>query len=136
MTRHIILVEYSFIGILLLFSFILSCIIFGASYIFIVSQPDNEKLSSYECGFDPYEDARNAFDVRFYLIAILFLLFDVETVLIFPWTASLGQLPPLGYWSVMDFVLELVLGFVYAWKVGALEWDHKSFEQTKIVPTL
>lgn len=107
-----------FIGISLLLAFI----IFGASYLLSFSKADNEKLSSYECGFDPYEDARNAFDVRFYLVAILFLLFDIETIFLFPWAMTLSQLPALGYWSMMDFLLELVIGFIYAWQIGSLEW--------------
>jgi len=115
--------EYSPALIYLCFSLILASIIFGASYTLALAESDNEKLSSYECGFDPYEDARNAFDVRFYLVAILFLLFDIETVFIFPWAASLSQLPPIGYWSVIDFLFELVIGFIYAWQIGSLDWE-------------
>ena len=90
--------------------------------VFSLHRACNEKLSSYECGFDPYEDVRNAFDVRFYLVAILFLLFDIETIFLFPWAMTLSQLPALGYWSMMDFLLELVIGFIYAWQIGSLEW--------------
>jgi len=114
--------EYYPILIFLIISVALAFIIFGASYLLSYSKADSEKLSSYECGFDPYEDARNAFDVRFYLVAILFLLFDIETVFVFPWAVSLSQLPSIGYWSMMDFLFELVVGFVYAWKIGSLEW--------------
>ncbi|CAN0460500.1 unnamed protein product [Ascophyllum nodosum] len=88
-----------------------------------MSEADSEKLSSYECGFDPYEDARNAFDVRFYLVAIIFLLFDIETVFLFPWAASLSQLPAIGYWSMIDFLFEFIIGFIYAWQIGSLDWE-------------
>nr|QWK44940.1 NADH dehydrogenase subunit 3 [Protohalopteris sp.] len=114
--------EYYPVLLFLVVGFILAVIIFGASYFLVFSKADNEKLSSYECGFDPYEDARNAFDVRFYLVAILFLLFDIETIFLFPWAITLSQLPSLGYWSMMDFLLELVVGFIYAWQIGSLEW--------------
>lgn len=114
--------EYYSILIFLSIGVVLALIIFGASYLLAISKADSEKLSSYECGFDPYEDARNAFDVRFYLVAILFLLFDIETVFVFPWAISLSQLPSVGYWSMMDFLFELIVGFIYAWKIGSLEW--------------
>jgi NADH-quinone oxidoreductase subunit A len=104
-------------------SLVLATIIFGASYLLAALRPDTEKLSTYECGFDPYEDARNAFDVRFYLVAILFIIFDLETVFIFPWAVNLAHLSSMGYWAIVDFLVELTLGFVYAWKVGALEWE-------------
>merc|ERR1711966_239142 len=94
--------EYTSILILFVISTILAVIIFGASYILSVRNPDTEKLSSYECGFDPYEDARNVFDVRFYLVAILFIIFDLEAVFLFPWAVSLGDLDSLSYWSMVD----------------------------------
>lgn len=84
---------------------------------------DTDKLSAYECGFDPFDDARNRFDVRFYLVAILFIVFDLEAAFLFPWALSLGKLPALGFWSMFDFLFELGIGFVYAWKVHALEWE-------------
>lgn len=114
--------EYYPVLLFFLISILLAFLIFGLSYILAFSKADSEKLSSYECGFDPYEDARNAFDVRFYLVAILFLLFDIETVFVFPWAVSLSQLPSVGYWSMMDFLFELIVGFIYAWKIGSLEW--------------
>jgi len=115
--------EYIYIGVFALVSAILAIIILLLSYTLSTLLPDTEKLSTYECGFDPYEDARNAFDVRFYLVAILFIIFDIETVFLFPWGACLSMLPPLGIWCIVDFLIELCLGFVYAWKVGALEWE-------------
>jgi len=115
--------EYSNIGLFALVSGVLALIIFILAYLISIFIPDTEKLSTYECGFDPYEDARNAFDVRFYLVAILFIIFDIETVFLYPWRASLCWLSPLGIWCIFDFFVELCLGFVYAWKVGALEWE-------------
>jgi NADH-quinone oxidoreductase subunit A len=88
-----------------------------------VQSPDSEKLSAYECGFDPYEDARHTFDVRFYLVAILFIIFDIEAMFLFPWAVSLSHISSLGFWSMIDFVVELGVGYIYAWKIGALEWE-------------
>jgi len=84
---------------------------------------DSEKLSSYECGFKPFDDARMKFDVRFYLIAILFIIFDLEAAYLFPWAVSFREIGAVGYWTMMVFVGELVVGLVYAWRKGALEWD-------------
>jgi NADH-quinone oxidoreductase subunit A len=108
-----------FLGIAIL----LAVIIIFFSYVLSVQNPDTEKLSSYECGFEPYEDARNIFDVKFYIVAILFILFDIEAMFLLPWCLSLSQLSTLGFWSMIDFVLELGVGFIYVWYVGALEWD-------------
>ena len=102
---------------------LLAVIIIFFSYVLSVQNPDTEKLSSYECGFEPYEDARNIFDVKFYIVAILFILFDIEAMFLLPWCLSLSQLSTLGFWSMIDFVLELGVGFIYVWYVGALEWD-------------
>jgi NADH-quinone oxidoreductase subunit A len=85
--------------------------------------PDTEKTSAYECGFDPYEDARNVFDIRFYLVAILFIIFDLEAVYFFPWCMSLSLLSGDSLWGMVDFIFELGVGLIYAWEVGALEWD-------------
>ena len=102
----------------------------GLSVAFIVinfilspQNPDPEKLSAYECGFDPYEDARNAFDVRFYIVAILFIIFDLEAMFLFPWVVSITHISSMGLWVMVDFLIELSIGFVYAWKIGALEWE-------------
>lgn len=100
----------------------LACVIFGASYFFAIHKPDTEKLSAYECGFDPYEDARQAFDVRFYLVAMLFIIFDLEAMYLFPLAVSFSQVGPIGFWILIDFFVELVVGFYYAWQIGALEW--------------
>ena len=115
--------EFSKIGILFVFSVILASIILFLSYRLSTYNPDTEKLSTYECGFDPYEDARNVFDVRFYLVAILFIIFDLEAVFFFPWCVSFSFLNMDGFLVMIDFILELLVGFIYAWEVGALEWE-------------
>ena len=85
--------------------------------------PDSEKLSPYECGFEAFEDARMKFDVRYYLVAILFILFDLEIAFLFPWAVTLNEIGALGFWSMMIFLFILVVGFVYEWMKGALEWE-------------
>lgn len=86
-------------------------------------KPDSEKLAAYECGFDPFGDARGKFDVRFYLVAILFIIFDLEVAFLFPWAVSLGEIGKAGFWSMMGFLSVLTVGFIYEWKKGALEWE-------------
>tara|TARA_B100000686_G_scaffold320406_1_gene372033 strand:+ start:558 stop:926 length:369 start_codon:yes stop_codon:yes gene_type:complete len=86
-------------------------------------KPDPEKLSTYECGFEAFGDSRMEFDVRFYLVAILFIIFDLEIAFLFPWAISLGNIGLLGFWSMMLFLIILTIGFIYEWKVGALDWD-------------
>ena len=93
------------------------------NFLFSPKNPDPEKLSAYECGFEAFGDSRMEFDVRFYLVAILFIIFDLEIAFLFPWAISLGNLGPLGFWSMMIFLLILTIGFVYEWKKGALDWD-------------
>lgn len=115
--------ESTKIGVIISFSIILSFLIIFLSFLLGPSAPDSEKTSIYECGFDPYEDARNEFDVRFYLVAILFIIFDLETVFFFPWCVTLSHLNSAGIWSMLDFILELLVGYIYAWKAGALNWD-------------
>jgi len=111
------------IGALLLFAVLLAALIIFLSYSFSKTNPDVEKTSAYECGFDPYEDARNMFDVRFYLVAILFIVFDLEAVFFFPWSVSLSFLINTGFWGILDFIFELIIGYIYAWKLGVLDWD-------------
>jgi len=115
--------EYSVIFLFFLLSIIISFLIFGLSYFLAIHKPDTEKLSPYECGFDPYEDARQAFDVRFYLVSILFIIFDLEAMFLFPWVISLNQIGLVGFWSMIDFLIELGVGLVYAWRIGSLEWE-------------
>ena len=86
-------------------------------------KPDSEKLSPYECGFEAFEDARMKFDVRYYLVAILFIIFDLEVAFLFPWAVAFGDLGAAGFWSMMVFLGVLTVGFAYEWKKGALEWD-------------
>jgi len=93
------------------------------NFLFSPKNPDPEKLSAYECGFEAFSDSRMEFDVRFYLVAILFIIFDLEIAFLFPWAISLGNLGPLGFWSMMFFLFVLTVGFIYEWKKGALDWD-------------
>ena len=93
------------------------------NFLFSPKNPDHEKLSAYECGFEPYSDSRMEFDIRFYLVAILFIIFDLEIAFLFPWAISLGNIGSLGFWSMMIFLFVLTIGFVYEWKKGALDWD-------------
>ena len=106
-----------------LIAIILSVIIVLLSYLLAIQNPETEKLSTYECGFEPYEDARNIFDVKFYLVAIMFIVFDIETMFLIPWSVSVSKLSVLGFWSMVDFIFELGVGFFYIWYLGALEWD-------------
>ena len=93
------------------------------NFLFSPKKPDPEKLSAYECGFEAFGDSRMEFDVRFYLVAILFIIFDLEIAFLFPWAISLGNLGPLGFWSMMIFLFILTIGFIYEWKKGALDLD-------------
>ncbi len=102
-----------FIGLALLIS----------PFIVAYSKPDPEKLSAYECGFNAFDDARMKFDVRFYLVAILFIIFDLEVAFLFPWAITFGELGALGFWSMMLFLGVLTIGFIYEWRKGALDWD-------------
>jgi NADH-quinone oxidoreductase subunit A len=101
----------------------LAAVILLASYVLARQRPDAEKLSPYECGFEPFEDSRGRFDVRFYLVAILFIIFDLEVAFLFPWAVALGNIGLLGFWSMMIFLGVLTIGFIYEWKKGALEWE-------------
>lgn len=94
-----------------------------ASLILARQKPDSEKLSAYECGFEAFSDTRGRFDVRFYLVAILFIIFDLEVAFLFPWAISLGTIGMFGFWSMVAFLGILTIGFVYEWKKGALEWE-------------
>nr|YP_010888151.1 NADH dehydrogenase subunit 3 [Fushitsunagia catenata]WJJ67928.1 NADH dehydrogenase subunit 3 [Fushitsunagia catenata] len=115
--------EYSAIFIFLVISLALSFILFTLSYFVTPQKADQEKVSAYECGFNPFDDARATFDVRFYLVAILFLIFDLEVSFLFPWSLTLGKLPFWGFISMIIFLLILTIGFIYEWYKGALEWE-------------
>ena len=108
-----------FIGVATVIGLVLLTVAFLVAY----KAPDPEKLSAYECGFNAFDDARMKFDIRFYLVAILFIIFDLEVSFLFPWAAAFGQLGVYGFWSMMLFLAVLTIGFIYEWKKGALEWD-------------
>ena len=115
--------EYLILLIFLLFAIVLTVVIVGASYLLVRQNPESEKLSAYECGFEPYEDSRHTYDVRFCVIAILFIIFDIEIMFLIPWCVSVSKLDLLGFWSMIDFLLELGIGFFYVWYCRALDWD-------------
>lgn len=115
--------NYSIIFIFLLFGLFLSILIFSLSFLFIKQKDDLEKLTAYECGFNPYDDARKVFDIKFYLVAILFIIFDLEAVYVFPWVLTLSSNFSFGFWTMIEFLVELIIGFVYIWCSDALEWD-------------
>ncbi|MDF1585983.1 NADH-quinone oxidoreductase subunit A [Marinimicrococcus flavescens] len=117
------LVEYLPILIFLGIAVGLALVIVLASLLVARQRPDSEKLSAYECGFEAFGDARQRFDVRFYLVAILFIIFDLEVAFLFPWAVSLGNIGLFGFWSMMVFLGVLTVGFIYEWKKGALEWE-------------
>ena len=115
--------DYFPIILFLIIALILSCSFIVINFVFSPSKPDPEKLSAYECGFEPFNDSRMEFDVRFYLVAILFIIFDLEIAFLFPWAISLGKIGILGFISMMIFLFILTVGFVYEWKKGALDWE-------------
>nr|YP_010323269.1 NADH dehydrogenase subunit 3 [Leptophyton benayahui]UKP88404.1 NADH dehydrogenase subunit 3 [Leptophyton benayahui] len=115
--------EFTGILILLIISGTLSTIILGASWLLGLSQPSTEKVSVYECGFDPFGPSGSTFSVRFFLIGILFLIFDLEISFLFPWAVSYAGLPLFGYWVVMLFLAVLTWGLVYEWVEGGLDWE-------------
>ena len=115
--------EYLSIIIFLFISLLLSIGFVIINYIASPNNPDPEKLSAYECGFEAFDDARGRFDVRFYLVAILFIIFDLEVAFLFPWAISLGKIGLFGFWSMIIFLGILTIGFIYEWKKGALEWE-------------
>ena len=95
----------------------------GGSLLAAKQRPYAEKLSAYECGFEPFDDARRKFDVRFYLVAILFIIFDLEVAFLFPWAISLGEIGMFGFLSMLGFLAVLTVGFIYEWRKGALDWE-------------
>ena len=117
LTDYLSIIIFLFLALLLSIGFVL------INFIASPSNPDPEKLSAYECGFEAFDDSRMEFDVRFYLVAILFIIFDLEIAFLFPWAISLGSIGLLGFWSMMVFLGILTIGFIYEWKKGALEWE-------------
>lgn len=118
-----LLAEYLPILIFLGIAVAMSAIAVGASYLVGAQRPDTEKVSPYECGFEAFDDARKPFDVRFYLVAILFIIFDLEVAFLFPWAVALGEIGLFGFWSMIVFLGILTIGFIYEWRKGALEWE-------------
>jgi len=115
--------EYLPILIFMGLAIVLGLVLILAAAVLAVRNPDSEKVSTYECGFNAFDDARMKFDVRFYLVSILFIIFDLEVAFLFPWAASFGTVGEVGFWSMMAFLAVLTIGFVYEWKKGALEWE-------------
>ena len=115
--------DYLSIILFLIIALGLSVFFIVINFIFSPKKPDPEKLSAYECGFEPFNDSRMEFDVRFYLVAILFIIFDLEIAFLFPWAISLGNIGILGFCSMMIFLFILTVGFIYEWKKGALDWE-------------
>jgi len=117
---------------LFILAIVLSAIILGASYVLSIQNESTSKLSSYECGFDPFEDARNIFDVHFYLVAILFLVLDLEVMFLFPWAVSLNVIGLKGFIGLVIFLVILTVGFFYEWRLGALEWSSQQSNPNKL----
>jgi len=115
--------DYFSIIIFVFVALIISIGFIALNFIFSPKKPNPEKLSAYECGFEAFSDSRMKFDIRFYLVAILFIIFDLEIAFLFPWAVSLGNIGALGFWSMMIFLFVLTIGFIYEWKKGALDWD-------------
>ncbi len=118
-----LLLDYLPIVIFLAIAGVIALALMLAPFLVAYRQPDPQKLSAYECGFDAFDDARMKFDVRFYLVAILFIIFDLEVAFLFPWAVAFGDLGWFGFWSMMAFLGVLTVGFIYEWRKGALEWD-------------
>ena len=117
LTDYLSIIIFLFIALVISMGFIL------INFISSPNNPDPEKLSAYECGFDAFDDSRMEFDVRFYLVAILFIIFDLEIAFLFPWAISLGKIGIFGFTSMMIFLFILTIGFIYEWKKGALDWE-------------
>ncbi len=118
-----VLEEYLPIVLFMAVAIAIATIVVAIPAVLALKKPDAEKLSSYECGFEPFSEARGQFDVRFYLVAILFIIFDLEIAFLFPWAIALGDIGLFGFWSMMVFLGVLTVGFAYEWKKGALEWE-------------
>ena len=117
LNNYLSIIIFLFIALFLSIGFII------LNFLFSPKNHDPEKLSAYECGFEPFEDSRMKFDIRFYLVAILFIIFDLEIAFLFPWAISLGKIGLLGFCSMMIFLFILTIGFIYEWKKGALDWE-------------
>ena len=120
---HTVLSSYFPVLVFIVIAAAIACAMLGASLVAGQQKPYSEKLSAYECGFDAFDDARRRFDVRFYLVAILFIIFDLEVAFLFPWAVSLSRIGLFGFLSMMGFLGVLTVGFVYEWCKGALDWE-------------
>lgn len=118
-----LLSEYLPIVIFVALAAVIGLALLVIPFIIAVKRPDPEKVSAYECGFDAFDDARMKFDVRFYLVSILFIIFDLEVAFLFPWAVAFKDVGWFGFWAMMAFLAVLTIGFVYEWRKGALEWD-------------
>jgi NADH-quinone oxidoreductase subunit A len=118
-----LLIEYLPIVIFIGIAIGIGLLLMAAAWILAYRNPDSEKLSAYECGFNAFDDARMKFDVRFYLVSILFIIFDLEIAFLFPWAVAFGGLSDAAFWSMMLFLAVLTVGFAYEWRKGALEWE-------------
>ena len=118
-----LLAEYFPILVFLGIAAVIASAMVGGAMLVARQKPNPEKLSAYECGFEPFDDTRRRFDVRFYLVAILFIIFDLEVAFLFPWAITLGKTGVFAFWSMMGFLGVLTVGFIYEWKKGALEWE-------------
>jgi NADH-quinone oxidoreductase subunit A len=121
--NELLMADYLPLAIFIAVAFVISLVLLVVPFVVAYQRPDAEKLSAYECGFNAFDDARMKFDVRFYLVAILFIIFDLEVSFLFPWAVAFGDLGLFGYWSMMVFLGVLTIGFIYEWRKGALEWD-------------
>ncbi len=117
------LVEYLAIGVFLGIAVVIGMALLLAPFLIAPQNPDENKLATYECGFEPFENARMPFSVQFYLVAILFIIFDLEVAFLFPWAAAFGEAGLFGFWAMMIFLAVLTIGFAYEWRKGALEWQ-------------
>ena len=120
---HFDLSEYFGVFVFLVIAIAVAAMAMGMSWLLAPQRPDKEKNTAYECGFDAFEDSRSKFDVRYYLVAILFIIFDLEVAFLFPWAVALGDIGLFGFWSMAIFLVILTVGFIYEWRKGALEWE-------------
>ena len=123
MASEELLINYLPIIVFIAIACVMACAMVVLSFVVGKQKPDADKNAAYECGFDAFDDARSRFDVRFYLVAILFIIFDLEIAVLFPWAISLGEIGMFGFWSMMTFLGVLTAGFIYEWNKGALEWE-------------
>jgi NADH-quinone oxidoreductase subunit A len=120
---HQLLMEYLPIAVFLAIALAIGLALMIAPFLVAVNNPDPEKVSAYECGFNAFDDARMKFEVRYYLVSILFIIFDLEVAFLFPWTVAFKSVGVFGFWSMMVFLIVLTVGYIYEWRKGALEWD-------------